>query len=100
MSGFDVKPDELRGASPKFDSTADKLKAALDKLNGVLQAEGECWGADDAGKEFGDKYVPGSKSATDGFAGLNKSLHQVRTELDATANDWDKVDQDNANSFR
>ncbi|MBF6507566.1 WXG100 family type VII secretion target [Saccharopolyspora hirsuta] len=100
MSGFDVDPEALRGASPKFDAAADKLQSALDKLNAALQAEGKCWGGDQAGQEFGKDYEPGSTSALDTFSGLNGALHQIRGELDATANDWDAVDEGNADSFR
>ncbi|WP_190817283.1 hypothetical protein [Saccharopolyspora pogona] len=41
---------------------ADRPQAALDKLNGVLQAESECWGNDEAG----------SQSAADAFTGPAK----------------------------
>lgn len=98
--GFEVNPEALRGASPKFDGSADKLQAALDKLNGVLQAEGQCWGGDEAGQEFAKNYVPGSQSGTDGMKGLTGALHQVRTELDATARTWDDVDQANADGIK
>lgn len=100
MSGFDVDPEALRGASPKFDGAADKLQAALNRLNGVLQAEGQCWGGDDAGQEFSKDYVPGSQSAANGITGLGKALHQVRTELDDTAKTWDDVDQGNAEGLK
>ncbi|MGP4017372.1 WXG100 family type VII secretion target [Saccharopolyspora sp. 5N708] len=100
MTGFDVNPEALRGASPQFDGAADKLKAAMDKLNGVLQAEGKCWGGDDAGQEFAKDYEPGSQQAVDAFSGLTNSLHQIRGELDNTANTWATDDTNNADSFR
>ncbi|PKW15272.1 WXG100 family type VII secretion target [Saccharopolyspora spinosa] len=100
MTGFDVRPEALRGASPQFDGAADKLQAALDKLNGVLQAEGECWGNDEAGQEFAKDYKPGSQSATDAFTGLTGALHQIRGELDNTAKTWETDDTNNADSFR
>ncbi|MDA3649552.1 WXG100 family type VII secretion target [Saccharopolyspora indica] len=100
MTSFDVDPEALRGASPKFDTAADKLQAALDKLNGVLHAEGNCWGGDDAGQQFAKDYEPASASAGDTFTGLTGALHQIRGELDATADTWDDDDTNNANSFR
>ncbi|TWF94048.1 WXG100 family type VII secretion target [Saccharopolyspora dendranthemae] len=98
--GFEVDPEALRGASPKFDGSADKLASALDKLNGVLQAEGKCWGGDEAGQEFAKQYEPGSQQGTDGMKGLAEALHQVKGELDATARTWDDVDQANADGIK
>lgn len=98
--GFEVNPEALLGASPKFDASSDKLQSALDKLNGVLQAEGECWGGDEAGQEFAKNYVPGAQQGTDGMKGLVQALHQVRGELDATARTWDDVDQANADGIK
>ncbi|TDD91639.1 WXG100 family type VII secretion target [Saccharopolyspora karakumensis] len=98
--GFEVDPEALRGASPKFDASSDKLQSALDKLNGVLQAEGQCWGGDEAGQEFAKNYLPGSQQGTDGVKSLAQALHQVRGELDATARTWDDVDQANADGIK
>ncbi|MFC7344278.1 WXG100 family type VII secretion target [Saccharopolyspora griseoalba] len=99
MSGFDVHPEKLRGASPKFDSASDALKTALDKLNGALQAEGACWGADEAGQTFAKDYQPGADNGTEGLKALAKALHQVRGELDATARTWDEDDARNADGI-
>lgn len=98
--GFEVNPEALRGASPKFDGSADKLESALTKLNGVLQAEGQCWGGDEAGQEFAKQYEPGSQQGTDGIKGIAGALHQVRGELDDTARTWDDVDKANADGIK
>lgn len=100
MTGFDVRPEALRAASPQFDGAAGKRQAALDKLNGALQAKGECWGNDEAGQKFAWDYEPGSQSATDAFTGLTSALHQIRGELDNTARTWETDDINNADSFR
>jgi WXG100 family type VII secretion target len=96
VSGFDVHPEKLRGASPKFDNASDSLKTALDKLNGVLQAEGACWGGDEAGQAFAKEYEPGAENGTESMQALAQALHQVRGELDATARTWDEDDKSNA----
>lgn len=96
MSGFDVHPEKLRGASPKFDNASDSLKTALDKLNEVLSAEGDCWGADEAGQAFAEDYRPAAEQGTEGMTTLAKAMHQVRGELDATARTWDEDDKRNA----
>lgn len=96
MSGLDVHPERLRGASPKFDNASDGLQSALDKLNGVLQAEGDCWGGDESGQAFAENYVPASEQGTKALQDLTKALHQVRGELDATARTWDEVDHTNS----
>ncbi|RRO14809.1 WXG100 family type VII secretion target [Saccharopolyspora rhizosphaerae] len=98
--GFEVNPEALLGVSPKFDAASDKLESALTKLNGVLQAEGQCWGGDEAGQEFAKNYEPGSQQGTGALEGLAQALHQVRGELDATARTWDDVDKANADGIK
>lgn len=99
MSGLDVHPEKLRGASPKFDNASDSLRSALDKLNGVLQAEGDCWGGDEAGQAFAKDYVPASEQGAKALQDLKEALHQVRGELDATARTWDEVDKSNSDGI-
>lgn len=96
MTGMDVDPEQLRGKSPQFDAAADAIRAAFDKLNGVLQAEGDCWGGDEAGQTFAQDYLPASQQAEQGFPAVGETLGQVRTELDATAQTWDSNDQGSA----
>lgn len=100
MTGYDVDPDALRGASPKFASTADAIKAAFDTLNGVLQAEGNCWGGDESGQKFGSEYEPARDSAVTAFGELGGAVGEIRTKLDAAAASWESDDQANSDRFR
>lgn len=96
MTGMDVDPEKLRGKSPQFDAAADAIRATFEKLNGVLQAEGDCWGSDEAGQTFAQDYLPASQDAEQGFTSMSETLGQVRSELDATAQTWDSTDQGSA----
>ena len=99
MSGFEVDPTALRSASPKFSSTGDKLADAWEALRSVMDAEGQCWGNDEAGQKFAQGYTPAADTAREAFPGLARGITDIRAELDDTAATWEQYDQANARSF-
>ncbi|WP_158851392.1 WXG100 family type VII secretion target [Saccharothrix deserti] len=99
MSGFEVDPVALRAASPKFTTASEKLRDALASLGSVLDAEGACWGGDEAGQKFGEGYQPGAQLGREAFAGLADGLQSIREGLDASAAQWEQVDQAGAQTF-
>ncbi len=99
MTGFEVDSTALRSASPKFSTTGDKLADAWEALRSVMDAEGACWGNDEAGQKFAQGYSPAADTARAAFPGMASGIHDIRTELDDTAATWEQVDQGNAGSF-
>jgi WXG100 family type VII secretion target len=99
VTGFEVDPDALRSASPKFTSTGDKLADAWQALRSVMDAEGTCWGGDEVGQKFAQGYSPAADTAREAFPGIAEAVHAIRTELDNTATTWEQADQGNAHSF-
>lgn len=57
MTGFTVDPSGLQSAAPLYSSQASELASIHAALVAGLQAEGECWGNDEAGQLFAAKYV-------------------------------------------
>lgn len=99
MTGFEVDPTALRSASPKFSSAGDKLQTAWETLRSELDAQGECWGNDEAGQEFAKSYKPLAESGRQAFPLLVDGIHSIREGLDASADTWESVDQGGAKSF-
>jgi uncharacterized protein YukE len=99
VTGFEVDPTALRSASPKFSAAGDKLQSAWETLRSALDAQGECWGNDEAGQEFAKSYKPLADSTRQAFPMLVEGIHSIRTGLDASADTWEAVDQGGAQSF-
>jgi uncharacterized protein YukE len=98
-AGFQVDPVRLRRASPRFDTVADQLEDAARTLQAALAAEGPGWGADDAGKAFGDSYLPQAESTTKALGTIVAAVRAIRTSLDASASTWESSDQGAAGRF-
>ena len=63
MTGFIVDPAALQSNAPDYQSHAATLSEIYQTLTDSLNAEGDCWGNDDAGKAFAAKYVGPATSA-------------------------------------
>lgn len=57
MIGFTVDPAGLQAVVPAYDSQALALGDIYSTLRAALDAEGACWGNDDAGKAFAARYA-------------------------------------------
>ena len=55
---FAVDPGALRAAGPVLDEAGGALAGVLVRLSVARDAEGECWGRDEAGRAFADAYRP------------------------------------------
>lgn len=98
--GYGVRPTELRSSSPGFSGAADQLETAMTTLTSALQAEGACWGGDEAGQQFATGYEPAAQGATEAFDALVQALHGIRANLDGMAETWDGADSGTAAGFQ
>ena len=57
MSGFTVDPEGLSGNASLYGAAADDVAAIHATLAAKLDAEGACWGNDEAGNALAAKYV-------------------------------------------
>lgn len=94
--GMKVDPEALRGRSPQFAAAADKLTKAFEDLKQVRDAEGPCWGDDEAGQQFGTEYAKAIEEVDKGLKFLQESLSATKDELDKTADRWESDDQSSA----
>jgi hypothetical protein len=84
--GFTADPDAVITASSKLGIAADQLDEAGKALLNALAAQGECWGNDDAGKEFSKDYVPGTQGAEEGFTNLVGALRGMHGNVEKSMN--------------
>ncbi|MGI5223183.1 type VII secretion target [Nocardia sp. CA-290969] len=75
----------LRATGPRFDAVADDVTAAAERLRGAIEAEGECWGADQVGQAFSKDYKPGQTEAQEAIQGLHDVFAGYAKDLPAAA---------------
>ncbi len=95
--GLRIDPDGLRAAAPAFVTLGDRMDDILRTLQGRIDAEGDCWGADDYGSAFIKDYVPAQESAVEFFpqvAGALRAIATGLTEVAATADRGEKATHD------
>ncbi|HEY8372623.1 MAG TPA: hypothetical protein VIL00_07765 [Pseudonocardiaceae bacterium] len=90
---------QVRLGASLFEGAAEQLAAAHSTLQGDLDAEGQCWGNDEAGQNFAQNYVPASQKVLETFAQLTEALRGIRTGLDEMANTWEEADSGNASGL-
>ncbi len=72
------------------------LAGPLERLN-ALSAEYEgCWGSDDIGRAFGEKYSPDSTEARAGVGETAEGLDIYADNLEISADNLSRLDEDNA----
>lgn len=96
MSTIEVDPEALRASRPAVTRAADKVLAALNTAKAAIEAEGECWGADDIGNKFAEKYEPGAEEGMAGIDLLSQAITAIATGIDAVASDFENQDDQNA----
>ncbi|WP_243789528.1 WXG100 family type VII secretion target [Saccharopolyspora gloriosae] len=100
MSGqMEMRPEEIRAGGKRVGAAGDQLGNVLKQLKSGLQAEGECWGDDEAGQKFAESYVSNSTDVTDGMQKLAEALGNIMDNLTATADDTEGRDEQSASDI-
>ncbi|GAA4613552.1 WXG100 family type VII secretion target [Saccharopolyspora hordei] len=87
-----MQPEEIRAGGKKIGDAGEDLEQVMTKLKAALDAEGECWGNDEAGQTFGKDYTQGRDSVFDGLKKVVKALGDIDDNLKATADDTESSD--------
>ena len=88
-----VEREALRKSAKGFGDESEALKHVFDRLKSALSAEGACWGGDDTGKAFADKYTPTVDSADKTFPSLAKSLKDIEDGVKKMAKNYDQAEE-------
>ncbi|MGW1679132.1 WXG100 family type VII secretion target [Saccharopolyspora sp. NPDC002376] len=94
-----MDPIRVRGGAAKFDGAADQMEQINQRLQQALQAQGQCWGNDEAGQQFAKDYLPGADGMQEALSSVQEALHNLRSQVEGAANDFEAVDQGNADDI-
>jgi hypothetical protein len=77
VTGFTADPQGLHATAPLYGHTADQVAQIYRTLTDVLDLEGACWGSDEAGTAFGQKYVAAALPALSQLSQTNEGLQSM-----------------------
>ena len=93
MSGkMRMQPGEIRAGGKKIGNAGEDMDQVLSTLKSALDAEGECWGDDEAGQKFGSDYTKGRDGVLDSLKKVVEALGDIDDNLKATADDTEQGD--------
>ncbi|MQA87370.1 MAG: PE domain-containing protein [Streptosporangiales bacterium] len=99
LDRFWVQPEELRGRAGGYSGVADQLEDILARLQTVLAGAGECWGDDEAGRQFARAYGGPAGRAQQAFHEFSESMRDVHRRLARMADNYERVDGSAADRF-
>jgi uncharacterized protein YukE len=72
--GVSAAPEQLQDAAKGYGVSAEKVQQVYKTLVTALEAQGACWGDDDAGRQFGAKYCPPALSLLQQMSNTNQGI--------------------------
>ncbi|HEX8865274.1 MAG TPA: WXG100 family type VII secretion target [Lentzea sp.] len=98
MSGGSTWMDAagVRSAAAKMGRTGEGMATHATTLASGLDAEGQCWGNDEAGQKFGTDYVPAAQGVREVMAKVAQTLQDIGKNLEESANLMEQQDTFNA----
>jgi hypothetical protein len=98
--GWWVDSNQVRSSAPAFNNLGDRLDEIFATLHSAVAAEGTCWGSDQYGEAFVEKYQEPQQNAFDTFPQLSKGLHDVAAGLIETADTADRGEDATHTKFK
>ncbi len=86
----------VRSAAAKMGRAGEEMSSNAAALARGLDAEGRCWGNDEAGQKFGTDYVPAADGLRKVMAEVAKTLQDIGKNLEESANLLEQQDTLNA----
>ncbi|WP_370942281.1 WXG100 family type VII secretion target [Amycolatopsis sp. cg5] len=93
---FYLDPAEVAQATGRIKAANDDLSSAFEVLESVLLEHDGCWGHDDVGKTFEQKYV---KPATEARTAIGNSIENTggtASNLEQASSEFQGLDQESA----
>lgn len=89
---FEVEPDRVRDATPRFGDAAQTLQQALTAIEGTLNGLGDFWGGDSQGAQFASFHQPNRQRVLAALAKVQAGLDSIPPALRAQADGYERVD--------
>ncbi|MEX2659190.1 MAG: hypothetical protein WD232_05815, partial [Acidimicrobiales bacterium] len=86
---LEARPATLRAVAAGVDGTADRFAGAVADLRSALAGVGDCWGGDEPGDAFGDRYEPASRNLSTHLDALVEGMASIGPGLRSMAEDFD-----------
>lgn len=96
---FELDEDEAIRAGERAESAGDRLKKAHGNLDSLLSARHGCWGTDDIGKAFEKSYLEYADPLRKNTGPLGENFSGVGEFTTGMAQEFRKVDDDNADQI-
>ncbi|MFI5716676.1 YbaB/EbfC family nucleoid-associated protein [Nocardia sp. NPDC051750] len=96
MSELEVDEEALQAARPAIAEVADQVADAVNAALAVINGEGECWGSDETGQKFAEKYKPAADEGLTGLDLLSQAVNGVGDGVGAVATNFGNQDESNA----
>ncbi|MGW5383720.1 hypothetical protein [Nocardia sp. NPDC003963] len=96
MNPIRVDEEALQASRPAIVRVADRVADAVRAALTVIEAEGECWGADEIGQEFAGTYSPAAAEGLTGLDLLQQAVNGVSDGVGAIATDFGVQDRNNS----
>lgn len=91
--GFTAQTTNLQSTAPQVDAVNQQLQQISQNLVQALDAEGACWGNDEAGHTFGQKYFPSAFSALKQMNSTQEGLQSMVDGIRSWAKNYLDADQ-------
>lgn len=83
----------LRRSAKQMGNVGEDLQRVVETLRASLEAEGECWGHDEAGQSFAGNYVPNRDKVLESMVKAGEPIGSIGRNLATTATNTENDDQ-------
>ncbi|MCG8916456.1 ESX-1 secretion-associated protein [Actinokineospora sp. PR83] len=93
---FRLDPDGVAAGTKRLKTAGGRLNTAVTALNVVLDDHDGCWGTDDIGKAFEQKYVQPATDVRKYGADAGTGIVTTGENLDSASTTFQSVDHEHA----
>jgi hypothetical protein len=93
VTGLAAQTSALGDQAPQYQAVADQVRLVYDTLSAALDSCGACWGNDEAGQAFAQKYVGPALTALSQLDSANQGLQSMAGGVASWAKNYLDTDQ-------
>jgi uncharacterized protein YukE len=84
----------LRATQARFDDLAGSVTSIAARLGSALDAEGPCWGGDEAGDAFASEYLAASAALRSLLTGTSSDIRDLGVAIGRAADAFAVIDDE------